>query len=625
MNELVMELRDRLDHIAMIGIASSSDDFRLKAIGDKLQVLSKKAPVFKKLHELVVKLLERGNTQKEESLLELTNLVYAVLGVQSKSTPEGEGERPQLFGTVQIGEVLPYSRLAPLKQLFISGGTGKWDALYTAYSNKELQDIRLLHTVLQKSDDTYVYNQYDYMDRENDTLAKEFSIATILAQYGEPIIPILLDRFDDSTEASKANFIKVISHVGKEKYNDYYKKWAIEEKAKVKKQAILALAWDPENETFLMDLDVGRGTELKDTKLMALALMGSEKSTPYLLAAFKKRPKALKDIVSLSQYEGMAEGILQEIRYMLSDIKDREDFYKNLKKDDSKAFYKDALLNQLCDYLYALLNKKSDSIVEILQAIVEHSGIIGTFINDDYMEVTDLVGKMLLDQHSEGCYTFLIQQRETWGYQYIRYAFIAAVNTLPPEQVYDMFSPICLERHRLKKQDYLGGIAKIIEWILTSNEKQALPYVRKLGGRQNITLQLEERGVRTIDPRWLKDLVHTGYLEAASYMMNPHQEQEMRVFEKKFERMMLLRNTAYGEREKWYSCMRGLIRGEHPELAKWVVQMMEKNYYTDSFLEENLKPYHAHALEKIDVKAITNTNVQQRIKYLIHKLGEKEA
>ena len=58
MYQLLLELKERLNQIAIIGLQSIPEDFRLKKLQERLKQLSSKAPALEKLYELVTKLLE---------------------------------------------------------------------------------------------------------------------------------------------------------------------------------------------------------------------------------------------------------------------------------------------------------------------------------------------------------------------------------------------------------------------------------------------------------------------------------------------------------------------------------------------------------------------------------------
>ena len=76
MYELLLELRERLEQIGIVGLKSVSEDFRLKKLQEKLKVLSSKAPVLAKLYELITKLIEEE--EKVSYFTELNNLVNAM-------------------------------------------------------------------------------------------------------------------------------------------------------------------------------------------------------------------------------------------------------------------------------------------------------------------------------------------------------------------------------------------------------------------------------------------------------------------------------------------------------------------------------------------------------------------
>lgn len=271
MYELLLKLKERLNEIAIIGLKSVEGDFRLKKLQEKLEVLSSKAPVLGKLYELVTKLLEGEETM--ESFIQLNNLVSAILHTQGLSKVEGEEAEIEIFVHPPM-KSLTFMQLQEVRNILNGGTSTKWANLKKAYDNGSLIDYRLLGDFLDNIGDTYEYTDYDYSIPYDER--EPLSMVKIIEQFGEPIIPILLDRFDGAKPTEKANIVKIIEKVGKDQYSSYYKKWIENEEADaVVVNALRALGCNPAHETFLLSYKT-RKKKLQEARLLALAKIGTE-------------------------------------------------------------------------------------------------------------------------------------------------------------------------------------------------------------------------------------------------------------------------------------------------------------------------------------------------------------
>lgn len=263
MNELLIELKERLNQIAITGLKSVTEDFRLKKLYEKFNAISKKSNILSKISELISQLIETDKNNICIIYLELVNLTDAVLYTQGiSSSSEKETDIKILENIIKIAPIT-YSQIANIRNILDSKTYIMWHELKNFYEEKNLIDYRLLDDFLSKLGNSYMYEE-------------DFGIVTILSAYGENIVPLLLERFDKSDSVSKSNIIKIISEIGKEKYNNYYIK-CIEENDidSVIVSAIEALKHDKNNKQYLLAMKTKR-KKIQQAKNSVLEYMESQ-------------------------------------------------------------------------------------------------------------------------------------------------------------------------------------------------------------------------------------------------------------------------------------------------------------------------------------------------------------
>ena len=514
MYELLLELKERLDQIAIVGVGSITDDFRLKKLEEKLKALSGKAPVLAKLYELVVKL--KSGEEVIATFMELNSLVEAILCTQGISKPEGE-ERDTILYEHQGGFNLTFAQLQEVRNVLNGGTNTKWANLKKAYDEGKLFDFRLLEDFLEHIGDNYEYVDYYYTTPNNER--KPFSMQVILEQFGKDIVPILLERFDHYSTSEKVNAIKLIYHFGASEYNDYYKKWAENEEAdNVIAEALGALGDTVENETFLMTFKT-RKKKIQEARIMSLARV-----------LLKKVNRSEKGIVW--DEAQLTSSTMKEIRtYCLKDnelfihVFNKVPFYtedefvallfetmqqmKDAKEFSGATLYRNKAYVFLKEIICLLDQYSSETAVQTVKKLIEFECEDKKLCLEAMMG-SHLLGDYLLASKHRQCKEFLAGIGEQYGGYYITDSFAAALMVYSPQKVYDQFV-------KLAHKSYLKVDTTIIQMIKDAFDRdaQVMMYTRKeprcyvpynesfmtlSGNRQAFVPTNEIKW----DPRWLK-------------------------------------------------------------------------------------------------------------------------
>ncbi len=420
MNELLLELKERLEHIGIIGLKSVTEDFRLKKIREKLKGLSSKAPVLNKLYELVNELLE-GNISVQ-LYVGLVNLVNSILCTQGNSVVEGETVEIQVLEHKEPIKYLSRLELNTVRNTLDGSSTGKWASLMTAYKNDKLIDYRLLEDFLKNIGDKYVYEDYDYRRPREER--KTLSMVEIITSYGKPIVSRLVKLFKTAQNYEKTNIVRIMGRLNDGEYDAQLRKWIDEETAEdVIVQCLSALSSSEENAKFLLAYSTKK-KKIQEARIMALAKIPEEEAR----AEVKK--KCFKDL-NLFRMVFEQDDFLTEEEY-LDLLREKA---KSLDKieADQKTLNSGRKDYEFLTFLLRYIHRyKSDAIREVLIELIE-TGIEERFQSRE-------ISRSLFQMKDEESLAYLANLKDQQEGYYITISFVAALKLYSPERVYDEFA-----------------------------------------------------------------------------------------------------------------------------------------------------------------------------------------
>ena len=210
--EPLYELKNRLENVAVVGINLAKDDFRLQRAVEQVKEYSTVAKVFKQIYDMGNSLISTDDEDKCDIFLDLLALLDAVLCTQATTY---SGEKPQEIKTIakskDFYKELHYSELSPLIYAFTQEGGGRLNVIEDAIDNNSeiFDDFRLKSYMINGLSDKYS----EIVDRITRELRKQ----------RKEIIPLLKDGFDPQGKREMLARLDIISHIGKENENDFYK------------------------------------------------------------------------------------------------------------------------------------------------------------------------------------------------------------------------------------------------------------------------------------------------------------------------------------------------------------------------------------------------------------------
>lgn len=315
---VIEELKSRLHRAAIAGTVLLQEDFRLKRAIEQLEKPAAANPVFKKMYEQGMALVNKTAKCPQEELLDLIALVDAVLVTTAAKAIEGEivplqGSVPEetfLQADGSYKKQYRYSELMPLYQALTTKGSGRYEIVETAFKEKSgvLQDIRLRKPLIAGLADSY---------SEMVDLVKN-----ILLEFGEEVILDLKQDFEFDGKSDMVRRLEVIEQIAGAKENEFYCTVVEKGKAQIRQRAIYALRLDKANiDRLLALLDTERGN-VKKTVLSAFAQLQDERVNEYFKTYIKKNGKAISNYLILNDSEAVSDAAAEWIEKMNDMLKD---------------------------------------------------------------------------------------------------------------------------------------------------------------------------------------------------------------------------------------------------------------------------------------------------------------
>ena len=277
--ELLYELKNRLENVAIVGINLVKDDFRLQRAVDQMKGYASAAKVFKQIYEMGQKLIEGDEEDKCDLFLDLLALLDAVLCTQA-TTYSGDNLQKieTTAGKENFYQELHYSELSQIVSAFTGTGGGRLAIIENAFeTNPEMfDDFRLKSYMIDGLSDKYS-GIADRITRE-------------LKKKDKDIVPLLKDGFNPQGKREMIARLDIIGAICKEDENDFYK-YCIENGSKeIKENAISELKYCQDNIDYILDLIKTEKGSVKNKAYVSLLWMNDSRAEKEWDKFFKKKP-----------------------------------------------------------------------------------------------------------------------------------------------------------------------------------------------------------------------------------------------------------------------------------------------------------------------------------------------
>ena len=425
--EPLYELKNRLENVAVVGINLAKDDFRLQRAVEQIKEYSTVAKVFKQIYDMGQKLLS-DDEDKCDIFLDLLALLDAVLCTQATTYSR---EKPQEIKSIaknkDFYKELHYSELSPLIYAFTQEGGGRLNVIEDAIDNNSeiFDDFRLKSYMINGLSDKYS----EIVDKITRELRKQ----------RKEIIPLLKDGFDPQGKREMLARLDIISHIGKENENDFYK-YCIENGSKeIKEFAIGALKYSQDNIDYILDLTKTEKGKLKNKVFEVLSYMNDSRAEKEWDKFFKKKPLENIEYLRGTDQKWATDYLNNFIGVYIEELKNR-----SLKTAEERRIVE----NEVTRICSVILNKRTDKILSLFKDLYPYNKyeikkILSFYIVTDLnKELTDLIKELARKYEEE----FLEQE------------FLISLIKDKPETVYKNFS----------KYAGVGGLEEEIKKLFNS-------------------------------------------------------------------------------------------------------------------------------------------------------------
>ena len=426
--EPLYELKNRLENVAVVGINLAKDDFRLQRAVEQVKEYSTVAKVFKQIYDMGQKLISTDAEDKCDIFLDLLALLDAVLCTQATTYSR---EKPQEIKSIaknkDFYKELHYSELSPLIYAFTQEGGGRLNVIEDAIDNNSeiFDDFRLKSYMINGLSDKYS----EIVDRITRELRKQ----------RKEIIPLLKDGFDPQGKREMLARLDIISYIGKENENDFYK-YCIENGSKeIKEFAIGALKYSQDNIDYILDLTKTEKGKLKNKAFEVLSYMNDSRAEKEWDKFFKKKPLENIEYLRGTDQQWATDYLNNFIGVYIEELKNR-----SLKTAEERRIVE----NEVTRICSVILNKRTDKILSLFKDLYPYNKyeikkILSFYIVTDLnKELTDLIKELARKYEGE----FLEQE------------FLISLLQNKPETVYKNFS----------KYAGIGGLEEEIKKLFNS-------------------------------------------------------------------------------------------------------------------------------------------------------------
>ena len=426
--EPLYELKNRLENVAVVGINLAKDDFRLQRAVEQVKEYSTVAKVFKQIYDMGNSLISTDDEDKCDIFLDLLALLDAVLCTQATTYSR---EKPQEIKSIaknkDFYKELHYSELSPLIYAFTQEGGGRLNVIEDAIDNNSeiFDDFRLKSYMINGLSDKYS----EIVDRITRELKKQ----------RKEIIPLLKDGFDPQGKREMLARLDIISHIGKENENDFYK-YCVENGSKeIKEFAIGALKYSQDNIDYILDLTKTEKGKLKNKAFEVLSYMNDNRAEKEWDKFFKKKPLENIEYLRGTDQKWATDYLNNFIGVYIEELKN-----SSLKTAEERRIVE----NEVTRICSVILNKRTDKILSLFKDLYPYNKyeikkILSFYIVTDLnKELTDLIKELARKYEGE----FLEQE------------FLISLIKDKPETVYKNFS----------KYAGVGGLEEEIKKLFNS-------------------------------------------------------------------------------------------------------------------------------------------------------------
>lgn len=366
--QALLDLKERLEYIAIAGTGLIGEDFRLHRAIDGMEPLAKASPVFAKIHAGARALIAAPAEERGVRLLDVLSLVDAVVYTQGKTAVPGD-LTPRIPGQGSYTRI-PYGTLRPLMDALSGSGSGRTALIkeYWTTHPEYFRDFRVVPHLVDALKDNYA---------ELAELSGE-----ILAAQGRAVIPLLKAGFDPSGKTEMVRRVRLIGEIGGSAENEWFLSALTDAKKDVRVAIIGELGRSQQNTRLLLDLCRTEKGKAREAALRSLARMETHEALAFWESEARKKPDSISILA----------GLRSRIASALAAIAFRA-LVKRLLTEANQINR-----SEILRVLDTVSGNYSPALAEVWQLVSDHMDEIHTQIPGDAVQGYELSGAELLSQ-----------------------------------------------------------------------------------------------------------------------------------------------------------------------------------------------------------------------------------
>lgn len=414
---LLQDLHQEVRRIYIAGSDLAAGDYRLKRMLPQFEKLGERAPVFKRLGEMIHALIEPEKQEGErkssaELLQDLGSLLGSILYTQGVTAPAGELQ-PITSKPTKLRTSASYRRLAAVQEALTTTGSGRYEIVAEAYEQGLFHDLRMIDLAIAGLGDPYA-ELADYME------------TTVLPSFGADIIPLLLESFNPAGGKLDARRLKVIASIDRDGNEELLYSAAQEGSDEVRVAAISLLHGLEQYEEQLIEWTKDKKKPVRQAAFHALSALETKSSVNRIFAGLTGKDAELAALAAAAnQSQELANMITEELRARTEALIATEQDAKKQEKAVQQLLY----LSQ------GLADRQSEELHDIYVGMLREP----MFLSTPCLSMAHKAAEYLADYGTPEAVE-LLDEIGRQNDPFITYALQGAFRTLTPAQFYERFA-----------------------------------------------------------------------------------------------------------------------------------------------------------------------------------------
>lgn len=545
------QVYDETRRLAIAGSSLASGDFRLKKLSPPLKKAGAKAPVIGKVAEAIDRLVECPAKESAQALLELSTLVNAILYTQGETGADGKMASIPTSNMEMLATTTSARVIKPLIEALTTTGSGRLEIIRDAQQRGAFQDLRLVNPALAALDDTY--------GEIGDFVADQ-----VLPPFGKAIYSELKANFDPKGKGGHVHRLRLMHRLDPQATRPLVEEVLETGSKEMKVAALPCLGDSKEHLPHLLEQAGARNKEVRAAALKAIATRKDSEVVDTLVKALSGADLEIAaGPASRNPSPKMAKFLIEDAARQLDE----------LVKIKTKAKQKKPLA-RFYSFLMCFAERTDKKTVDLLAGFFERRDELAAIKGDVSGEdVNRRVASSLILTGSKPAMKKIADVHETLDPSLLDCAFMAAIETMKPKEVYDQFSPYLRVKAGPKKKRSDPTLQKreaIRDLLITTAYRYDYDY---WGRDYDYAHALARLGHKAkLDPRWLDIAIETDDFELVETLARPKHKATSDFLSQKFEAKLKGKDVDY----ELGRLLQTMLQTEHPRLVEHFLDGLKK-------------------------------------------------